>query len=153
MRVSSIVAAAVPLDVGDRTLAFVRPPLFDSPASTGVYDVRTGTYWAVDCFGLPVTAPVDDARDIDQESFGEASAAWAGMLSPWHTMLDQSRFDAAVDRVVDLGAATIANAHGPVLRGDRIARTLEVTRSMPSRPAAVWPGQVDLESLLQSADA
>jgi len=43
------------LDLGDRRLAAFRPPVYDSPATTGFYDQRTGTCFTSDCLGSPVT--------------------------------------------------------------------------------------------------
>src|SRR3954447_2418140 len=37
-------------DVGDRQLLAVRPPVYDSPATRGLLDQRTGVYWGVDSF-------------------------------------------------------------------------------------------------------
>ena len=42
---------ATRFDAGDRTLHLVRPPLFDSPATRGLFDPTTGVLWAVDTFG------------------------------------------------------------------------------------------------------
>ncbi len=42
------------LDVGDRRLTAFRPPVYDSPATTGIYDQRTGTCFSSDCFGAPL---------------------------------------------------------------------------------------------------
>src|SRR3954452_15751348 len=42
------------LDVGDRSLAAFRPPLFDNPATVGCYDERTGACFTSDCFGAPM---------------------------------------------------------------------------------------------------
>jgi flavorubredoxin len=39
------------LDVGDRTLTLVRPPMFDAPSTRGFHDSATGVLWAVDAFG------------------------------------------------------------------------------------------------------
>ena len=39
------------LDVGDRKLAAFRPPLFDSPATTGFIDTKSGAMFSSDCFG------------------------------------------------------------------------------------------------------
>jgi glyoxylase-like metal-dependent hydrolase (beta-lactamase superfamily II) len=41
------------LDVGDRTLTAFRPPLYDSPATIGLYDDRSQTCFSSDCFGAP----------------------------------------------------------------------------------------------------
>ena len=36
-------------DAGDRRLRAVRPPVYDSPTTRGLFDESTGVYWAVDC--------------------------------------------------------------------------------------------------------
>ncbi|MGH9133086.1 MAG: MBL fold metallo-hydrolase, partial [Ilumatobacteraceae bacterium] len=36
------------LDIGDRTLVFERPPVFDSPTTRAILDPTTGLYWAGD---------------------------------------------------------------------------------------------------------
>ena len=45
------------LDIGDRVLAFERPPLFDSPTTRAVFDTRSRVLWAADCFATPVEQP------------------------------------------------------------------------------------------------
>ncbi|HWC29464.1 MAG TPA: MBL fold metallo-hydrolase, partial [Dehalococcoidia bacterium] len=42
-------------DAGDRVFAAIRPPLYDSPTTRGLYDSKTGVYWASDCFATPVS--------------------------------------------------------------------------------------------------
>ena len=41
-------------DVGDRMLHAVRPPVFDSPTTRGLFDPTTGVYWASDSFATPM---------------------------------------------------------------------------------------------------
>ena len=41
-------------DAGDRTLQALRPPVFDSPTTRGLFDSKTGVYWAVDTFATPL---------------------------------------------------------------------------------------------------
>jgi flavorubredoxin len=36
------------LDAGDRTLSALRPPVFDSTTTRGLFDDSTGVYWSVD---------------------------------------------------------------------------------------------------------
>ena len=45
------------LDIGDRTLQALRPPVFDSPTTRGLFDPTTGVYWAVDTFATPLPDP------------------------------------------------------------------------------------------------
>ena len=42
------------LEFGDRHLHAFRPPLFDSPSTTGSLDARTGVLFSSDCFGAPM---------------------------------------------------------------------------------------------------
>lgn len=42
------------LDVGDRELKIVRPPVYDCPTTRGVLDTKSGVYWAVDAFATPI---------------------------------------------------------------------------------------------------
>ena len=41
------------LDLGDRTITAVRPPVFDNPTTRGMFDDRTGVFWSVDTFANP----------------------------------------------------------------------------------------------------
>ena len=42
------------VDVGDRKLLTIRPPIFDSPTTRGLFDTTTGVYWASDSFATPM---------------------------------------------------------------------------------------------------
>ena len=39
------------LDIGDWTVTAIRPPLYDSSATRGLWDPKTETYFAADCSG------------------------------------------------------------------------------------------------------
>ena len=58
------------LDVGDRILRAIRPPVFDSPTTRGLYDPTTGVYWASDSFATPMLAPVRTVDEIDTGVLG-----------------------------------------------------------------------------------
>ena len=42
------------IDVGDRLLTAVKPPTFDNPATTGLYDGKSRAYFSSDSFGAVV---------------------------------------------------------------------------------------------------
>jgi flavorubredoxin len=52
------------LDIGDRTVAAIRPPLYDSSATRGLWDPKTGVYFAADCFGAVLRENVQFTDDI-----------------------------------------------------------------------------------------
>jgi len=84
------------VDIGDRKLRALLPPIFDNPTTRGVYDPSTGFYWASDCFGAPVPGFVPEADDVPAADWREGFLMLHRMLSPWHTMLDHRRYGAAV---------------------------------------------------------
>ena len=65
-------------DVGDRTLHALRPPVFDSPTTRGLYDPTTRVYWAVDTFATPL--PIRTPRS---PTWTASSGTMAGPSSPW----------------------------------------------------------------------
>lgn len=133
---------------GDRELVAVRPPVFDSPTTRGLYDARSGVYWASDAFGAPAPGPVDHVGDLDPAGWAEGSVMFASLLSPWHTLVDPARFDGAVDRIRELDPRVIASCHGPLVRGGHVDAALSLLRTLPERPLAATPGQPDLEAML-----
>jgi len=57
------------LDVGDRTLHAIRPPVFDSPTTRGLYDPSTEAFWAVDTFATPLPDANLAIADLDEASW------------------------------------------------------------------------------------
>ena len=60
------VADGESFDVGDRTLYAVRPPIFDSPTTRGLYDPTTGVYWSSDAFATPIPTPRTEVTGLDR---------------------------------------------------------------------------------------
>ena len=89
------------IDVGDRELVMVRPPMFDSPATRGLFDTRTGMLWAADSFGAAFPGAVYDADDIPAEIYDPSFELLNLLNTPWMEWVDQARFAAHVrdDRV------------------------------------------------------
>jgi flavorubredoxin len=91
------------LDLDDRRLQFVRPPLWDSPTTRGVFDVSTNVYWAVDAFATPCSTAVEASVDeLDPEAWRGGMAMFAHhALSPWLAMVDGGRYRHHVEQVLD----------------------------------------------------
>jgi flavorubredoxin len=134
-------------DVGDRTLHAVRPPVFDSPTTRGLFDPSTGVYWASDAFAAPLPTPVRDAADLDHDSWVEGIATFSQYVSPWLALVDDRRYQVTVDRVAALAATAMAGCHTPVITGDRIAAAIDVTRRAPHLPVAPQPDQSVLDEI------
>ena len=55
------------IDVGDRKLNAVRPPVFDAPGVNGIYDDKAKVFFSVDSCGAIIPSPTQDAADIPTE--------------------------------------------------------------------------------------
>lgn len=136
-------------DIGDRHLVAVRPPVFDSPETRGVYDPATGVYWASDAFGTPVTDTVDHVGDLPADVWAECSDRFALLLSPWLAIAAPEPFGRWVDRVAALSPHVIVGAHGPMISGPAISTALARLRGLPGSEQPVCPGQPALEEVIE----
>jgi flavorubredoxin len=135
------------IDVGDRKLLTVRPPIFDSPTTRGLFDTATGVYWASDSFATPMLQPVRDVAQLDGEFWHEGMVMFNQYVSPWLTMVDDAKFQATVDRIDALGASRIVGCHTPMIGRDHIDRAIATTRRSPSASVAAQPDQAVLDEI------
>jgi flavorubredoxin len=140
------------LNVGDRTLHALRPPVFDSPTTRGLFDPTTGVYWAVDTFATPLPDPQIGVGDLDPDFWEFGMTLFAlGAVSPWLSMVDEAKFAASVDQVQRLDITTIACCHSPVLDGSDIERAFAHVRQLPSVDPPPLPDQSVLEQIVAAA--
>ncbi len=138
------------LDVGDRTLHLVRPPVFDSPTTRGLYDPTTGVYWASDAFGTVLPEPVRDVAALEHTPWLEGMHTIAKWVSPWLDLVDENRFQQTVDRVQSLEPQVIAGCHTPVIGPSHVGDAIAATRITPR---AVVPPQPDQSVLVELQSA
>ena len=135
--------------VGDRTLHAVRPPVFDSPTTRGLFDPTTGVYWAVDTFATPLPDPKLGIADLDTEFWEFGMTMFAhGAVSPWLAMLDPDKFGKHVDRAQDLDITTIACCHSPVIEGQYIEQAFARVRQLPNVEPPPLPDQSILDQII-----
>jgi flavorubredoxin len=139
------------LDVGDRQLHLVVPPIFDGPTTRALYDDKTAVLWAVDSFASMIPGAVFEVADIPGEMYDATFALLNSLVSPWHQWLDVARYRRHCDDVESLGLLAVASAHGPVLRGGAIADAFERVRAMAGAPIVPPPGQPLLEEIVAAA--
>ncbi|PEQ11329.1 hypothetical protein B2G71_17345 [Novosphingobium sp. PC22D] len=122
-----------PFCVGDRMLRPVRPPVYDSPYTRGVFDELTRVYYASDAFCAPMPDhPVDWVSEIAPERWAEGSARFHhASLCPWLSLVDAAAFRAEVDRLARLEIDTILSAHSPAIGRESVPRALAQLASLP----------------------
>lgn len=140
-------------EAGDRRLVAVRPPLYDSPTTRGLFDEKTGVYWGVDAFACPMPGGVmENASEFDSGFWAEGMAMFMyHALSPWLGVVDPVKFAADCDRVQALGAKTIATAHSPVIDDSQSDKAFQIMRDLPSVPAPPCPNNDVLQAILAAA--
>ena len=137
------------IDVGDRTLHAVRPPVFDSPTTRGLFDPMTGVYWAVDTFATPLPDMTMGIADLEQDFWYEGLALFAlGAVSPWLTMVDHDKYGRYVDGVQSLDIKTIASCHSPVIEAPFIDRAFDRVRQLPTLDPPILPDQSILDQIV-----
>ena len=137
-------------DAGDRRLTAFLPPVFDGPTTRGVFDTRTGAYWAADAFGAAIPTVVDDVRELDGERFRQSFLDLQRLIAPWHRWLDEVKYGAHVDALEALRPSVVASCHGLSLRGGSLAGAFALLRRLPAEGVLAQPTNDDLVLLQQA---
>jgi len=141
------------LDVGDRVLQSFRPPLYDSPATVGFYDDRSGACFTSDCFGatLPSAelAGCAEIGDAPRDVLRAGQLQWATVDSPWVHSVDRARYLATIDPLRAMNPEIILSGHLPPAVG-RSAEFFEMLAQAPGADPYVGPDQRALEAMLAS---
>jgi flavorubredoxin len=137
------------LDIGDRTLLALRPPVYDSPTTRGLFDPTTGVYWSSDGFATPLPDPAAGIADLDREFWEFGLALFAlGALSPWLSMVDPDKYAKVVDGVQNLDLKTVAGCHTPVIEGEFIDKAFARIRELPIIDPPPMPDQSVLDQII-----
>jgi flavorubredoxin len=147
-------------DAGDRQMALVRPPAYDSPTTRGLLDTQTGVYWAVDLFATPLPGGehaqelADSVDQLDAEFWAGGMAMFAiHGLSPWLALVDPARFATEVQNLADQPISTIISAHSPTISGPKVSEALSLMRGWPTAECPPAPDQAALDLLLSTTSA
>ncbi len=139
------------LPVGDRELRAFRPPLYDSPATTGFQDSATGVVFSSDCFGAPIQtaalAGCDDVRAVPADDVRAGQLLWATVDSPWVHLVDRAAYDRSLRGLRDLAPSAVLSTHLPPALGG-VDGLLATLREAPDADPFVGPDQRALEQLL-----
>jgi len=119
--------------LGDRKLLPLRPPVFDSPYTLGLYDASTRVYYASDAFCAPMPVePIDRVDEMPEQQWAGGMALYhRSSLCPWISLVDQQKFAAEVEHLAELDIAVIAAAHTPLIPQSSVLRALELMARLP----------------------
>jgi hypothetical protein len=138
-------------DLGDRQLTAFRPPVYDSPATTGFYDQSTGTCFTSDCFGSPMATPelttVDDIRDVPYDDLIAGQRLWATVDSPWGHRSGPTGVP-GVARALAAARPTGRALYPPAPGARRISGSLDTLAGAPDADPFTGPDQAALQAML-----
>lgn len=138
------------LDLGDRRLVAMRPPVYDAPETMAAFEPAKRTLYSADCFGALLAGEVERADDLDDEELRAGLLGWSRVDAPWLGDVDRRRFEAGLDAVRALGVEHLVSCHLPPATGmtDRILRHLQ---DAPDHGEFVGPDQAAFEALMAQA--
>jgi flavorubredoxin len=136
--------------IGDRELTAVRPPVWDSPTTRGLFDQKTGVYWGVDSFACPMPGePMSNVSELPPDFWGEGMAMFCHhALSPWLSLVDPRRYADHCDKIQALGMDVIATAHSPLITKDKMDEAWALARELPNVTPPPIPDQAVLDAVL-----
>jgi flavorubredoxin len=135
------------LNAGDRKLLAIKPPTFDAPETTGLYDPTSSTLISADCFGAILQAPVDNAAEIAPSQLRDGGTVWASIDAPWLSVTNPEKFNATLKKLDELNAKTILSSHLPVAE-DMKKTLLDILANAYQAPTFVGPDQAALEKMM-----
>jgi hypothetical protein len=114
------------LDIGDRELVGLRPPIYDAPETLAAFDARTRSLFAADAFGALLDAPAADAGEIAAPALRSGVLTWASIDAPWLEHMPERALASVLADVRQLGVSHIYSAHLPPAhhQGDSLAALL-----------------------------
>jgi flavorubredoxin len=138
------------LDIGDRRLHCIKPPIFDNPATTALYDDKSEILFSSDCFGALMQEPADNAAAIAAEKRREGQIRWATIDAPWLHKVEPSKLAAELDEIRALRPEIVLSSHLPPAYG-MIDELVATEAGAASAPRFVGPNQAAFEAMLMGA--
>ena len=135
-------------DVGDRELGVLRPPVFDSPATSAYFDPKSEMLFTADAFGAIIPEVAEEVGDVPASAYAEGFQIFNRLNHPWVALVDHKKFNVALEEIRKLGPKIIGSCHSPLARG----RTESHLKAMAEIPVMAGPmplpDQAALEAIL-----
>ena len=140
------------LDVGDRTLGVLRPPVFDSPATSAYYDSKSGVLFSADAFGAFIPNLGEDVNDIPQAAYAQGFEFFNRGNHPWSAWADPAKIGKVLEDIRRLDPQVIASCHSPMARG-RLGAHLAAMAAIPGMEPLLGPDQVAFEKIIAEMES
>lgn len=124
-----------------------RPPVFDAPETTGLFDDKADALFSADCFGAVVRELHQDAAEIPADELCRDQTLWATFDAPWLHGIVPAALARALESVRRIAPDVILSSHLPPARGmtDLFLQTIVLARAATP---FVGPGQAAFEAAM-----
>jgi flavorubredoxin len=135
------------VEIGGRRLHALRPPTYDAPETTALFDAASATLFSADAFGALLHEPAADAGDVDAGDLVDGMRLWSTVDAPWATHTEGDHFRRVLDEIRRLGARRVLSSHLPPAR-DRIDLLIDTVATVPGSTPWIGPDQAALDGML-----
>ena len=73
-------------EAGGREFAVLRPPLFDSPATSAYFDTQTGVLFCADSFGSVIPEVAENVDEVPESAYYEGFNIFNRLNHPWFAL-------------------------------------------------------------------
>lgn len=140
------------LDVGDRKLLAVKPPSYDAPETTGLFDGKSRILFSADSFGTLLTAPAESLPAVATAERQAGLATWTSVDAPWLRSVEQGAFEASVQALRALEPAQVLSSHAPPAPGMLETLIADLSAARSAAPF-VGPDQAAMIQMMAGAAA
>ena len=124
-------------------LQAVRPPIFDSPTTRGLFDPTTGVYWASDSFATPMLAAGAERRRARRGLLARRHDMFDHYVSPWLDARRRRQVPGHRRPRRGAGPTVMVGCHTPAISRRRTSPRRSTPpaarRRRPSRPSPTRP--------------
>jgi hypothetical protein len=134
--------------LGDRRLTALKPPVYDSPITTGLIDDQTGILFSSDCFGALLPAVPANADELDATELQTGQVRWATIDSAWVHDVDRAAFGRTLDGLRAIEPSMVCSSHLPPAPGSMLGLFVDSLAKVPDAERFVGPDQAALDAML-----
>lgn len=135
------------IQIGDRKLTALRPPLFDNPTTIAVFDEKSQSLFSGDFFGAIISQAAENVDALDERQLLEGMLNWTSLDCPWVHLLEQNNFKAMLNKIQQMNVKSIFSSHLPPAEG-KTKLFLDNLALVPQRTPFMPPNHSFLEELL-----
>jgi flavorubredoxin len=137
-------------DMGDRTVTAIRPPLYDSSATCGIWDPKSEIYYAADCFGIVAEDVPNFTDEISEKDYEEQFFFMNRANHIWFEHVKSEAIAEAAEKIKKLDAKYLVSGHGPTARKN-VDRLCDMIKRIGDMPPIELPDHDTYEMLVKEA--